>query len=235
MMARLIDRRNHKEYTLAEGTITVGRHADNDVRLRGSAVSRFHAELRFEEGAWILEDQGSSYGTFVNGEQLAPAAVLKNGDEIRLAITPAIPAGEHQLVFQQETEEADVARQDERIERLVFARKKIDAGEIEFERHGNLLLVHLSGVFRRREIDGLNERIRRELAAQPKTVVLDLSGVTSMNSYSLARLVELGGDLREGGESLRAFGATGTVAKLLEVPGESSPIQVYDREAEALG
>jgi pSer/pThr/pTyr-binding forkhead associated (FHA) protein len=48
-------------------------------------VSRRHARISLRDGAYFVEDLGSTNGTFVNrGKRLAPGArqVLKDGDEI---------------------------------------------------------------------------------------------------------------------------------------------------------
>jgi hypothetical protein len=49
-------------------------------------ISRLHAVLRREDQGLSLEDLGSSNGTFVNGNRLAPYTryVLKSGDQIKL-------------------------------------------------------------------------------------------------------------------------------------------------------
>jgi hypothetical protein len=51
--------------------VRIGKSGDNDVVLQGEGVSRYHAQLvRAEEGGWLLEDIGSTNGTFVNGHQV---------------------------------------------------------------------------------------------------------------------------------------------------------------------
>lgn len=51
--------------------------------LGDDTVSRRHAELRFEDGRWLLRDLGSSNGTYVNGRWVAEAEV-RPGDVIHL-------------------------------------------------------------------------------------------------------------------------------------------------------
>jgi hypothetical protein len=71
----------------------IGRGSSCTVRLRERAVSRLHARLRYAEGAWFVQDQGSAGGTYVNGERV-PAARLKSGDRITIGGTT--------LLFQEE-------------------------------------------------------------------------------------------------------------------------------------
>lgn len=56
---------------------TLGRGQDEAViAILENSVSRLHAELRQEDGAWVLRDLGSTNGTFLDGERLgAPRAV----------------------------------------------------------------------------------------------------------------------------------------------------------------
>lgn len=68
-----------------KGENTIGRKKDNAICVPDAFVSGFHALLRVEE-SWVLEDLGSTNGTFVNGEKIeAPTVVdassaLKFGD-----------------------------------------------------------------------------------------------------------------------------------------------------------
>jgi pSer/pThr/pTyr-binding forkhead associated (FHA) protein len=61
--------------------VTVGRQAGMDVRFDAQKdldVSGRHAEIRLADGAYTLQDLGSTNGTFVNGEQLQGARVLRS-------------------------------------------------------------------------------------------------------------------------------------------------------------
>ena len=62
--------------------LAIGRRGENDLRLTGSDVSRDHAEITVANGAYLLRDKGSRYGTFVNGEQVAERA-LRHGDRLQ--------------------------------------------------------------------------------------------------------------------------------------------------------
>jgi hypothetical protein len=63
--------------------VTFGRGQDNDIVLTAGLASRFHAEVRSENGVYVLRDRGSSNGTWVNGE-LVTERVLMPGDEITI-------------------------------------------------------------------------------------------------------------------------------------------------------
>jgi sigma-B regulation protein RsbU (phosphoserine phosphatase) len=59
----------------------IGRLAENDLVLRDSRASREHAQIVFENGAYSIEDLGSTYGVFVNGERVKQKK-LRDGDHI---------------------------------------------------------------------------------------------------------------------------------------------------------
>jgi serine phosphatase RsbU (regulator of sigma subunit)/pSer/pThr/pTyr-binding forkhead associated (FHA) protein len=59
----------------------IGRQPESHLILRDSRVSRAHARIVVEDGAYVLEDMGSRHGTFVNGKRLQ-RKVLENSDRI---------------------------------------------------------------------------------------------------------------------------------------------------------
>lgn len=64
--------------------LTIGRDSTNGVAINDAEVSRKHARLMFQGGKYVIEDLGSTNGTFVNGQRLAGPAVLKPGDVVSL-------------------------------------------------------------------------------------------------------------------------------------------------------
>lgn len=64
--------------------IIIGRDASNGVAINDAEVSRKHARMMFQGGKYVLEDLGSTNGTFVNGQRLAGPVVLKAGDVVSL-------------------------------------------------------------------------------------------------------------------------------------------------------
>jgi EAL domain-containing protein (putative c-di-GMP-specific phosphodiesterase class I) len=59
----------------------IGRAADADLRLTSDRVSSRHAEVILRDDALILRDEGSTNGTFVNGEQVTEKAIA-DGDVV---------------------------------------------------------------------------------------------------------------------------------------------------------
>jgi hypothetical protein len=68
---------------LEAGRLLLGRSSVCQLRFADDTVSRRHAELRLEDGCWILRDLGSSNGTWVNGRRVVEAEVVA-GDELSL-------------------------------------------------------------------------------------------------------------------------------------------------------
>jgi hypothetical protein len=66
---------------------TIGRSRDCDVVLEDSGVSRRHAELRPEGGAWTIEDLGSTNGVRVNGIAVRGPHELRSGDRVEMGST----------------------------------------------------------------------------------------------------------------------------------------------------
>ncbi len=64
---------------------TIGRSSRNTLRVVNPSVSRFHCEIGWVNGAWVLTDLNSKKGTIVNGESLKGRKVLRPGDIIRLS------------------------------------------------------------------------------------------------------------------------------------------------------
>jgi predicted component of type VI protein secretion system len=84
-----------REIEIGERTLRVGRGDQNDVVLTdpGKSVSRFHAELRVEQGRFIIVDLNSQNGVWVGGRRV-PQAVLEPGVPVVL--------GTYQLILKPE-------------------------------------------------------------------------------------------------------------------------------------
>jgi hypothetical protein len=77
---------------IALDPITIGRHPDCDVVLNDQEVSRQHAEVRREDGQFLVVDLGSLNGTKVNGAGVKAPRPLEDGDVITI--------GAHTLRFE---------------------------------------------------------------------------------------------------------------------------------------
>ena len=83
-----------QEYPLDKFEMSIGRAPGSDILLsKDKLTSRRHATIRYENGEYVLRDERSANGTFVNGQQLEEMSprTLKDNDHVGI--------GEHELVF----------------------------------------------------------------------------------------------------------------------------------------
>lgn len=73
-----------EEYDLPPGEITLGRSRSCDVSVSDPSVSRRHVFLRMESGEVVLQDLGSSNGTFIDGGRVRGTTRIGDGAELRL-------------------------------------------------------------------------------------------------------------------------------------------------------
>ena len=71
-------------FDIGGAAVTIGRQAQCDVQVKDTWVSRRHARIAWTGTEYIVEDLGSTNGTFVNGERVAGPRALKSGDLLRL-------------------------------------------------------------------------------------------------------------------------------------------------------
>jgi pSer/pThr/pTyr-binding forkhead associated (FHA) protein len=71
-----------KVYPLDKPEMFVGRDLSNDIVINDPEISRRHARLFNQGNTYVLEDLGSTNGSFVNGQRLMGPNVLRPGDMI---------------------------------------------------------------------------------------------------------------------------------------------------------
>jgi serine/threonine protein kinase len=78
---------------LGQAEITIGRGGSDTIHLDSPSVSRHHALLLYKEHHYVLFDQRSANGVYVNGQKLTDSRewVLEDGDSITI--------GDYELVF----------------------------------------------------------------------------------------------------------------------------------------
>src|SRR5689334_12189627 len=87
------------------GTLSIGRGRDADIRIQGDGISRQHARIHVSPAGVVLEDLGSTNGSFVNGERVVDQCPLNDGDKIQLGGTTIL-----KLTYQDDIDE-DFQRQ----------------------------------------------------------------------------------------------------------------------------
>ena len=68
-------------------SMVVGRGTECELRIQDTYASTQHARIFGKNGAWYVEDLGSTNGTFVNEQKLAAPAMVQAGDKIRVGTT----------------------------------------------------------------------------------------------------------------------------------------------------
>jgi pSer/pThr/pTyr-binding forkhead associated (FHA) protein len=74
------------QYEFDQERVVIGRGTGADICLPHAAVSILHATIRIQGAGYVVEDEGSTNGTRVNGKSLPPKRpkALANGDQIEL-------------------------------------------------------------------------------------------------------------------------------------------------------
>jgi hypothetical protein len=96
----LLGRRTMQVYDFKQESIIIGREEGVDVLIDNPSISRRHAEIRLEEQGWVVEDLGSSNGTFIRGARITGPHPIGLGDEIgfgkfTIVFGKALGEGEH--------------------------------------------------------------------------------------------------------------------------------------------
>jgi len=69
-------------FALNKSIITIGREAGNDIVLESPQISRYHTRLTLQGGVYVVEDLGSTNGTFLNGQRVLRLTPVTTGDLI---------------------------------------------------------------------------------------------------------------------------------------------------------
>ena len=76
---------DHAWLLSASRSTTIGRDPASDIQLPVRLVSRNHAQIRWLDGCYQLEDLGSKNGTYLNGKPVKCPTPLADGDECQIA------------------------------------------------------------------------------------------------------------------------------------------------------
>ena len=85
-----------KEIPLSQGVTTIGRLPDNVIQVDNLAVSGHHAKIYWDKDKFVIEDNNSLNGTYVNNARVN-RRTLKDGDNVLI--------GKHILAFKEDWRE----------------------------------------------------------------------------------------------------------------------------------
>lgn len=69
------------------GTLTIGRAAGCDITLDDTFISQVHARVGIGESGVVIEDLGSTNGTYLNRKRVTAPVVVSPGDAIQVGST----------------------------------------------------------------------------------------------------------------------------------------------------
>ena len=69
------------------GTLDIGRDAGCAIRPNDTYLSQQHARIFNRNGSWLVEDLGSTNGTYLNQQKVTVPSQLSPGDRIRVGKT----------------------------------------------------------------------------------------------------------------------------------------------------
>ena len=100
------------DYLFEQDRITIGRGNNNDLTLPDQKVSTDHAEIRHEEGTYLLNDRDSKNKTYVDGRRVGETEpyVLESGDvfrvgDFKIEFAPLFMPSSEQTAYAKERED----------------------------------------------------------------------------------------------------------------------------------
>jgi S1-C subfamily serine protease len=78
---------NGRQYAVSPQGLRIGRGRDNQIALPDPRVSAHHASVWQQNQQLFIRDEGSTNGTFVNGQRVTQAQPLQTGDVIQVGQT----------------------------------------------------------------------------------------------------------------------------------------------------
>jgi pSer/pThr/pTyr-binding forkhead associated (FHA) protein len=76
-----------KSFPLADSPLTIGRAEDSTITLDDDYVSTRHARLAPRGEEWVVEDLGSTNGTYVDRQRVTGATPVRAGSRVRIGKT----------------------------------------------------------------------------------------------------------------------------------------------------
>jgi MoxR-like ATPase len=167
-------------FELSANELLLGRDHDCGVVLPdASGISRRHARFFKDEGAWRVEDAGSTYGTLLNGAPLLKATSLVEGDVVEV--------GPERFTFHESTPAgAQGAATNAKASNISSAKEGADAlgiPKIELDAKIQEVIAHMSGL-----TDAIRSEIGKVIVGQVDIVMDMLTAIVSRGHVLLIGL-----------------------------------------------
>ena len=75
-----------QQWVIHGDSVTIGRGGECDIILAERPISREHLRIWCDENGYWVNDLGSKNGTFLNGNAVLEPTLLKEGDELQIAL-----------------------------------------------------------------------------------------------------------------------------------------------------
>jgi pSer/pThr/pTyr-binding forkhead associated (FHA) protein/tetratricopeptide (TPR) repeat protein len=95
--------RSGTRFQLRDGDNLIGRSVSSVAMLEDQSVSRKHSALTKTSTGWLIRDEGSKNGTFINGQKLKDPVIIGHGDVIKVGIYSL------RLIIKEATSEEEMA------------------------------------------------------------------------------------------------------------------------------
>jgi serine/threonine protein kinase len=83
MIVCISGKQEGKKAGFRNGKVSLGRAPENDIIIEEPLISRIHAEVKYDNGSFSLEDPGSINGVWMKGQRVLQVK-LKDGDQFRV-------------------------------------------------------------------------------------------------------------------------------------------------------
>lgn len=83
MIVCISGKQEGKKASFRGGKVSLGRAPENDIVIEEPLISRVHAEVKYDNGSFSLEDPGSINGVWMKGQRVLQIK-LKDGDQFRV-------------------------------------------------------------------------------------------------------------------------------------------------------
>lgn len=225
-MAQLVNQRDRTAYDLITNPVSIGRHPSNELVLQGGTMSRFHAVITAEDEVFFIEDQHSTFGTYVNDVKVEGRVRLNNDDRVQFGRNQAYPDGEYDLVFSTKEAPGGAAQ--------VQPTGMTDIGQTSVGQVGNALVIQLTGAFRKVEIENTVQFALLRTKNKSLHVIFDMDKVTFLNKQCMFPMVNLWTQQKAKGNRFILAGAHGPIEELLRSLGFADQFGLYPTVDEAL-
>ena len=87
LILEIVEGEDAGRQTPLDGALDIGREASNGLALDDEQASRRHARVSAQGDSAVLEDLGSTNGTYLNGQPIEGTRTVRPGDKVRVGLT----------------------------------------------------------------------------------------------------------------------------------------------------